>query len=211
MKTITDLNSKWWYRLIKVTYVFIFISIFVIWNYIISIDGVKEVDSRGTLIICTLDNNKTINLEDTGVYFSYNELRNFNYKNFFKNNTSDVQTILGACRKGESFTYEGKTIYSKGIFSTNDVYRIQATNDSKLPNGKNKLDNVPFSEQLYFSNTDFEDYINYNTHLFEIKPKYSYSKFINSFIIGNLLIIFAFILLRILFYYVLLGKIKPTK
>lgn len=57
---------------------------------------------------------------------------------------------------------------------------------------------------MYFLNT-------LDVQLFDIKPVYSYSEFINYFLIANLSIFGFFEVLRRIFYYVVLGKIVPKE
>lgn len=206
MKTITELNNKWWYRLIKVIYTVLFITIFIIYNYIISINGIREIDTEKTVITCNQNNYKKMILEKIGIYLSPQELKNYNYENFFKENNYKVQTIIGTCDKGEPYTVEGRTFISKGIVSADDVYRFQAMGDSK-----EKLDALPFSSWIEFNTTDWEKYITYKTHLYEIEPSFSYSKFIYNFVLGNLIILISYILLQGIFYYVIIGNFKPRK
>ena len=69
---------------------------------------------------------------------------------------------------------------------------------------------IPKIESSYI-NSDKAKYLDYSIKLFDIKPVYSYSKFIKYFVVGNILILFFFEAIRRTFYYIVLGSVKPKK
>lgn len=214
MKTILELNSKIWYRFLKVLYLLVFVAVFLGYNTFIIGDRVGKIDAQKTIINCNPNgDNKKISLQETGLYSE--DFRDFNYEDYLKNNIQGTATILSTCRKGDTFTYNNKTIRSSGVVSADDVYRFQAMADEKLLNGKNLLDELAGKSWpptwFNFSESDWSPYLTYKTHLFEITLKYSYKDFILSLFVGNFIIISVFFLLRSAFYYVFLGRIRPLK
>ena len=69
MKTITELNSKAWYRLLKVIYVLIFIPIFVLAFFSGSIATKPEIDNKKSFVKC--DDGKVFTLEESVVFLRY--------------------------------------------------------------------------------------------------------------------------------------------
>lgn len=61
------------------------------------------------------------------------------------------------------------------------------------------------------STVNKSDYLDFSVKLFDIKPVFGYKEFIKSFVIGILIVIFVFELIRRCFYYIALGAIRPKK
>lgn len=212
-KTVSQLNEKAWYRLLKVVFIILFLIVLVIFNVIVFSNGIRQINYKKTLITCkiTQSENKKISLSDVGVYFSPQELANFNYGKFFKNNNYDIQTILGACNKGTILNFEGTQIKSNGVVGEDDVYRWQAMADEKLANGKSLLDEFPFETWRKWDKNNWNNYINYKARLFDIAPVFTYRGFLEFFFIGNFIILLIFEATRRTFYYIVLGNLRPKK
>ena len=213
-KTIGDLNSKVWYRFLKVAFVLCVLLVLGIFNFVIVSDDIKRVDNDKTLISCTYGDKETFTPKQIGVELSNYQFRDgFNYKNFFEGyNDYDIKAIFKNCYKQANDDID--------IFAAQKVYEVWG--DGRLMIKKeerppltdaeiNYLDEViPKIENSYI-NSDKTKYLDYSIKLFDIKLFYSYTKFIQYFIIGNLLILFLFEVLRRTFYYIVLGSIRPKK
>jgi hypothetical protein len=213
-KTLQYLNSKAWYRLLKVIFGLCVLLVLGIYNFIVINDGVKNIDNDKTAISCTYGDKQTLTPKQIGIELSNYELRDgFNYKNFFEGyNDYAIKTIFKSC-----YTQSNDNV---DIFAAQRVYEVVG-NDNLLikkeerppltDTQKKYLDEtIPKIENSYI-NSDKAKYLDYSIKLFDIKPSYTYNKFIKYFVIGNLLILLLFEVLRRAFYYIVLGSVKPKK
>lgn len=111
--TLNYINKKWWYRLLKVFYVFIFLFIFILWIYIIYEDNwIREINFNNSKVICyspedrffeSYNNHLTIPFKDDKwvyiwAYISdkgiYDKL---SYKDYIKDYTLDASVIAIMC------------------------------------------------------------------------------------------------------------------
>lgn len=214
MKTINELNSKAWYRLLKIIFGLCILLVLIAFNWIIIIDGAKSVDNNKTTISCTYGDKKFLTPQQIGIELSNYQFRGgFNYKNFFEGyNDYAIKTIFKNCYQPTSDDID--------VFAAQKVYevwgndRLSIKKDDRPPlteAEKKYLDEtIPKIESSYI-NSDKTKYLDYSVKLFEIQPIYTYGKFLKYFIFGNLLILFLFEILRRAFYYVVLGSIRPQK
>lgn len=214
MKTINELNSRAWYRLLKVVYGLLFLLILVVFNWIIVSDGIKSIDNNKTTISCAYGNKKVLTSQQIGIELSNYQFRDgFNYKNFFEGyNDYAIKTIFKNCYQPTNDDID--------VFAAQKVYevlgndRLSIKKDDRPPlteAEKKYLDEtIPKIESSYI-NSDKTKYLDYSVKLFEIQPVFTYGKFLKYFIFGNLLILFLFEILRRAFYYVVLGSIRPQK
>lgn len=213
-KTLSYLNSRVWYRLLKVVFGLCILLVLVIFNWIIISEGIKSVDNSKTTISCTYGDKKILTPEQMGIELSNNDLRDgFNYKNFFEGyNDYTIETIFKSCYP--------QTDDNIDIFAAQKVYEVWGNNrlsirkDERPPlteAEKKYLDEtIPKIENSYI-NSDKAKYLDYSIKLFDIQPVYTYGKFFKYFIFGNLAILSLFEVLRRVFYYVVLGIIRPQK
>lgn len=152
-KTISYLNGKAWYRLLKVIFgLFILIAI-LIFNGLLIDNGVKKIDNQKTKIYCSYGDKKIFTPDIIGINLSYYDYLAYSVGGYDDYNWKTINKNCGG-----------------------DVFR--------------RLE-PPYN--------------------FEIKLIYSYVEFVKYFIIGNLLILFGFEILRRSFYYIVLGSIRPQK
>jgi hypothetical protein len=113
-KTIESLNSKTWYRLIKVIYVFIFIIIPLLVYSLLSLggDGLKRVDNSKTLIKCShSEANESFFADEIGLSFRPNEFRKsletntyvLNYRNYLYYDEYEALAIVKKCYSRRNF------------------------------------------------------------------------------------------------------------
>lgn len=205
-KTISYLNSKTWYRLVKVLYILLFvISVFGlnIGNYFGN--GVKKVDLEKTKIYCNIKDKKIFSPKDIYSNFAlYPEdfvNGSFDYEHFFRGYYSQnkVTDILKKC----------------GDTSTLDLFAKQRA--VEITKGEKDYDRELVHKEVekitggYKSDSEKADLLDFSVHLFEIYPVFSYTYFIIFFLVGNLSIIFIFELMKRVFYYVVCGSLKPKK
>ena len=168
-KTISHLNSKIWYRILKVLYILSFLVVLLITIviiYSVNFPAQQVVDNDETTILCNYGNKKQFLASENNVYFSYSELSSDNY-----------------------LTDYHKTELKK-------LCQISKTElDQKL--------------NAILSKTDD------NTKLFDINPVIKNEGGIIAFlgysILGILILIIIFEIIKRIFYYILLGSLNPKK
>lgn len=209
-KTISYLNSKAWYRFLKIVFIFIFIAVILIANGINISDGIGRIDKDKTLIYCNGGDKRVLTARQAGVYFSnYEFIKGFDYKKFYEGyyNEYTIKDILQAC-------YDKVPEYNndEDIYLMQRVYEIQG-----FKANPKKFDEDYLKEQFkvmtegYKSKDQKISYLDYSIHLFDIKPAYTYKDFVLYSLITNLSILLIFEVLRRVFYYIVLGTIKPKK
>jgi hypothetical protein len=181
-KTIAYLNSKWWYRLLKIIYILTFIaviSVISVDNMIIyTTNGVGwSIDSDKTLVKCQNDNPpEPFSIGSIGVNINksyFNDYGHFDYTTYILlNNDYAVKKILISCLGKDR---------EKDIMSTD-------LNDWRKASETQNL-----------------------IKRFDITPQYIYFSFFKHFVLTNILIIAILETLRRIFYYVVLGRFKPPK
>lgn len=213
-KTLPYLNSKAWYRLLKVVFGLCILLVLGIYNFIIINDGVKNIDNDKTVISCTYGEKQILTPNKIGIELSNYEFRDgFNYKNFFDGyNDYTIKTIFKSCypqSNDDIDIFAAQRVYE---VVGNDNLMIKKEERPPLTDAQKKYLNetIPKIERSY-TNSDKAKYLDYSIKLFDIKPSYTYTKFIKYFVLGNLLILFFFEVLRRAFYYIVLGSIKPKK
>lgn len=107
-KTISYLNSKAWYRFLKVIFVVMFLIVLMGFNSIIFSDGIKKLDLTKSTIICNADETlgtekHQITFEDVDKYFIVKEFDNYNYYNFIKTWKDDALAIVNKCNEGSKW------------------------------------------------------------------------------------------------------------
>ena len=197
-KTIEYLNSKAWYRLLKVIFGFFVLASVLIFNGALIDSGAKRLDNNKTLIYCTYKDKRVLTPKQVGIELSgYQFTDGFNYQKFFESyNEYQIKAIFKDC-------------YDKDI---EDVFAAQRFYELNLQEKKSlTLEEVKKVQAVENASVfDKSKYLDYSIKLFDIKPVYTYAGFIKLFLIGNLAILLFFEVLRQVFYYVVLGEIRPN-
>jgi hypothetical protein len=197
------LRSKAWYRLLKVLFVVFLLISLAIYNLIIQHDNqFKDIDIKKSEIICHRGVHSYVDAQDTyhftnrkGMYFDeigigtsdiseylYGGI--FDYERYFREqNPSDILKVIEKC--------DQQTARYRTIIPSFDVEKLRA-------NGHNNHEIIKYLITA-FANERLLD--------FNIVHKLS----IKYLIIGNLIILALFELLRRIFYYVVLGTFVPRK
>lgn len=208
-KTTSHLNSKAWYRFLKVIYILLFIIILLGYNLIMfSGTELKNLDQEKTLIICNYKDEKVFSPKEKNIYLSNYDFKNgiFDYKNFFEGyNEYKIKSILENC-------YDITITGNLDVFAIQRGYEITGTKNNKKDYDKNYLKNeINKIMTGYKTDSEKTSYLNYSIKLFTIDPVFTYHKFLAYFFIGNLSILLFFEIIRRIFYYIVLGTIKPKK
>ena len=99
-KTLSHLNSKAWYRLLKVAFIVAFVIVLASYNFFVFSGGIKKVDQNKTTIKCNVFGRHLSLLPAFNVSLSAPDFQNgqFNYKGYFEGYNNDaIMTILKGC------------------------------------------------------------------------------------------------------------------
>ena len=224
-QSLDGLQSKVWYRLIKVVFAFLIIGFLLSYNFVIFSPGIVQIDQKQTVIQCNLGIKRKFTLESLPLYLSkkYFDNDKFEYRQYFEgSNNYDITNILDKCYQNTKFGFD---IYD--IQKESDLLKKANITDYSTLNSEGHVDyeSAMTESQKTTFEKDFSDYkeqtknlsgnskskyLDYNFQLFDIVPVFSYVPFLESFFIGNLTILFVSELIKRVFYYVILGKINPV-
>lgn len=205
-KTTSHLNSRVWYRFLKVIYILLFIIILFGYNLIIfSGTELKNLDQEKTLIICNYKDEKVFSPKEKNIRLNNYDFKNrtFDYKDFFEGyNEYKIKDILENC-------YDMTNISNLDVFAIQRTYEITGTKNNKKDYDENYLKNE-INKIITGYKTDSEkaSYLDYSIKLFTVDPVFTHYKFLTYFFIGNLSILLFFEIVRRVFYYIVLGTIK---
>lgn len=211
MKTISELNSKAWYRLLKVFFILAFLTILISANALFVFSrGFKNINQDKTLIQCTYGNKNVFTPQSIDIQLNNSDFINevFDYKIFFENyNDYLIRNIFEGCYHRTS----GDIFAIQKVYEVWGDERLKDTAKTMTESEKKYLDDVLPKIESAITNSQKSNYLNYSVKLFDIKPVFSYGDFITSFLITNLIIIAGFEIIRRAFYYIILGSIRPPK
>ncbi len=192
-KKLSDLNSKMWYRLLKVLYFTIFAIYFLIFFIELDYKSLKNdyYNLRKSYINCY--NGETIYLKNINLDYYDLKYLNYNENNKFKFAClSDKE--LGAMIKNESGVYLSFSDEKVG-FLVREKFNSFSEIDSKM---KTSLNFKEHQKNYILHTVKNNSLINVRTIFLDL-------------IIPILIIIVFFELTKRIFYYVMLGTIKPKK
>lgn len=220
-KTTSYLNSKIWYRLLKVIFILVCLAVLIGFNFFVFTDiGIKNIDQNKTLIQCSYGDKVIFSPQSVNLNFSKSDFKNgiFDYKSFFLDyNDNKIKDIFKGCYA--SYSFSSPTL-SSDIFAIQKIYEVWG-NDRLLIKKETRtllssdeiknLDEIVPRIEKSITNTDKANYLNFSIKLFDVKPVFTYSNFLKSFFIGNFIILLIIEALKRGFYYVVLGTLKPKK
>lgn len=216
MKTISDLNSKAWYRLIKVFFVAVFLIILIISNYLIFSGGFERVDERYTMIQCNLKDKKSFSAKNINLQLSTEDFINkqFNYQNFFKNynNEYKIEDIFQGCFMDTDVTLMNDVYDQQKAIEIVNKYGLIGKNKDQPQISIFEKDFSNYKQQTsnLFGNQKIK-YLDFNFEIFNIIPIFTYKELLYQLLISNFLILFIFETTKRCFYYIILGDLKPLK
>jgi hypothetical protein len=171
MKTISELNAKWWYRLLKVTFVIAYIAtlLTILPEVNDELQPFSIIDTQNSTLTCLSGNNKT-------------------YKNYSSESYLTVETIKTLCGLDESTNAE--TVSS----STDSVDVKQKY--------RNEIIRYRDNDAMIRNQVSFNDaYLKVGSNLELILG-----------LLGTFVgVTITFELIRRIFYYIVLGSIRPKK
>ena len=212
-KTIAELNSKWWYRLIKVLYIISFVLIIVVTNFFVYAftSGILNLDEDKTLVRCDIkEPPEPFSISSIGVKINkayFDEKDSFDYRGYFNEyHEHEIKYILAACLDKK---------HRQDILS-GDIYIFQRTieilrNVKDETEQKRLLDRDEKLIQSAAYNSAKRKYLDFSTKLFDIVPQYTYRVFLKYFVLANSAIVVILEGLRRIFYYIVLGRFLPPK
>ena len=194
MKTVTELNSKWWYRLIKVIYLLLFI--FAMGCSLIA-PPVSYLESPKKLIKC--GNGVEISpsdLYDKGIYLN-------SYDSFVSaDNHFKIQTLCEPNSKYVSRVKVQKILDDRPNGVAMDDVLNELTKDGWLVEGVNTNPDKAYKE---YTADDFKKIT------YEVKKDIKWGEMIEVLLLSVIGTIIFFEITRRIFYYIVLGSVKPTK
>jgi len=219
-KTISHLKSKVWYRLIKV---FFFLALLIVlgeFNLIAFSGGVKQIDQNKTKIQCTYGDKKVFTPQSLNLSLDEGDFKNgvFDYKGFFLNyNAYKISDIFQECYPSYNST---DSTLSPDVFGVQKVYEVYG-NDRLIIKREERpslsvdeiktLDEILPKIENSITPSQKAKYLDFSIKLFDITPAFTYAGFLKLFFIGNFVILLIFEAIRRIFYYIVLGSIKPKK
>ncbi len=131
MKTITELNSKMWYRFIKVIHVVFFLFILAISiGLIIDIyKPEKLIDNKETKIVCKFGNKKTFTPWQIGISLYEPKLSSIEEVEFIRycNILPATGTIPGSLKLSEIDQSEIKIVPREELYEIKPIYKIEGS------------------------------------------------------------------------------------
>jgi len=224
-KTLNYLNSKIWYRFLKVLFCLAFLIILGVYNLFLFSYGTTQVDQNKTTIYCNLreptETKTPFSPASIGVYLSSSDFTNgqFNYKNYFESyNSFAIESIIKRCYPKTSSTAdiydvqkEAEIVNQLGLVNSEGVVlQSQDATQSQLDAYKTDYANYQKETNSLFG-TEKAQYLDFSYQLFNITPVFTSKSFWEFFLIGNFVILLIFEVLRRVFYYVVLGSVRPEK
>ena len=186
-KTLVHLNSKWWYRLIKVFYILMFVIILIVPTITIFNGFKPNFNAENSYIKC--NDGQTVNLLQNKIYL---------YSEYIY--TDDDNKIRNLCLSDSEIGGVAKQVYPNGVSSDGVKY----TNFSDIELGKSVREaNSVWILKMTPTEKNYE--------LVAVYDERNWLAIIGFSFISIILVIFVFELIKRIFYYVALGTIKPEK
>jgi len=186
MKTISELNNKWWYRLVKVVFIGFALFCMVVSVFIIQ------------------DDNKPRQVKD----YKINCIADYtNKKSFFAEKDADTYIY----KYGTDTVYQSLSEDNKQKIRNNcDISKEEADTATTKA-----IAYITQQENLGATKEDIQNYINDNMRPYLITEDYvtkgSYIKVISYSLLSILAILLVAEIIRRVFYYIVLGSIRPKK
>jgi hypothetical protein len=187
MKTIEELNGKWWYRLIKVVYILAFIGVALITCLIVSSSFDPQFDAANSYIVCN-NSGDHIALKNTNVTLYYDYI------------SSDDDTALKYyCASPIDLGTAAQEAYP-----TNSAYQSTST----LSLGQRIQSAYPSYDSVLDKALGFvpDNYV-----FVPVYTQRNWGEMILYMILSILVIAAIFEAAKRIFYYIFLGKFRPTR
>ena len=207
MKTISDLTAKWWYRLVKVIFILSVIFVLVAANAFYMADvGIRKLDAEKTKVVCNVKDRNSYSLSELDLYMSpsYFQKGIFSYKDYFEGyNEPQIKKILSKCLDTE-ITYDVMVYQKFGEIANANGFKKGTELTDEQQEIINKIEKEIFTSEK-------AKYLDYSFRTFDVVPKITYWKGIAGLLLLNVGILLLTELIRRIFYYIVLGNIRPRK
>jgi hypothetical protein len=222
--TLTELNKKWWYRLIKVVYVLLFALVLCFSVAIVVGEGPAITDPAETIVVCNPDQapifrdapqNKLtaerLEILVPGRYVFENGALSLE-KYFQSYRDGDIRRIFAACGGAVNATNDTFDIYVQQrlveMVARNRQNEQASSSVIKLSDDDiTELERIENSVDVY----EKSKYVTFKPRPFDIIPGYDYYPLIKAVTLTILLVVLIFEALRRLFYYVVTGRLRPQR
>jgi hypothetical protein len=138
----------------------------------------------------------------------------FDYKYYFTgHNDDDIKKILNACY-GDSDVNLQISVYDQQkrveIVNKYGLIGKEKTKEDLQKFNKDYNEYKQKTENIYTENEKAK-YLDFSVHFFDINPVFTFTRFIEYLLIGNISILLFAELLRRTFYYIITGTLRPKK
>jgi hypothetical protein len=183
MKTLTELNSKWWHRLIKVCFILLFLFCLIT-----------------PVVIVVSSYNPTINESESSAVCDDGRQLQFGAKQGYENGelitryyvfSRDYSEIAVFCASDRAIATKARSLYGPTTLDDQELARLV----------RSRLD--VYGEDLYFPSDNYT--INY------VYTKRDWIGTIGYSLLSVVVTLLIFELVRRIFYYVVLGSLRPKK
>ncbi|MCI5108319.1 MAG: hypothetical protein MRY49_00540 [Candidatus Pacebacteria bacterium] len=209
IKSIKELNEKIWYRTLKVVYLISFIGVLAGYNIFLFAElGIKQVSQDRTVIECNYGSG-TFSATDAEIYLDNGDFieGKFSYKLFFLNyNDYNIRKIISKCIGKEIHPSSDVFVLQKAIEIRNDRNAIGDQSFEFSEDDGNKFLEI----DKKYSDLDKSPLLDWDYEIFKINPAFSYWNVL-WILLANIVVVLLFELARRIFYYIVLGKLFPTK
>lgn len=218
-KDLSWLNSKWWYRLIKVVFIFIFIGVLALANILVVNDNndghLRSINKSKSYLVCNFGsrNGEKISTSeiDGTIPVSYFNKKSFDYKSFLLGyNDFLFKKILSVCSGDDDFE-KADVLMIQRVAEISFPARKQGKTEEEisiLMENDSALNSI---ENNYYSNYERSQVLTFNEQLFDLNGSYTYKDSMKSILVTTAIVFVAFELLRRIFYYIVLGSFLPEK
>lgn len=223
-KTISHLNSKAWYRLVKVLFGICLLIVLGGYNFVVFSLGTTQVDQKETTIYCNLnqpgETKPPFSPASVGIAFSNSDFTDnqFDYKNYFVDfNDFAIEAISKQCYPTMttsdiySLQEEADILNKLGLIDSQSTVVAYKNLTRSQQEAYNADYNVYQQETSSLFGNEKAKYLDFSHQLFNVTPVFSSTIFWELFLIGNFVILLIFEAIRRIFYYIVLGSLKPGK
>lgn len=198
MKTIGDLQAKWWYRLVKVGFIVTSLLIIVCGNILYFSEAFNEVNTEKSFIYCNNKGDSVLSFDDANLYYIFDfDDKNLSYKEL-------------ATKKPYLFTNIFRTCIgdTKKELSEDGVIELQSYLDTRQ---KFETEDSPFTTEMFYDLPKSDRIFDFQYEFFSYSVKTNNIQFFVILILSNIGFLILLEIIRRFSYYVLLGKVFPKK
>lgn len=216
MKTLREINEKVGYRIAKVLIIFLAVISFLIYNGMLYMGyPIKKMNEEVSKVVCNYGNKESFSLKQINLsYYPYHDKEGFNYNDFYiSSNDDNINKILKACygEMGETNNWNVSLRLSESQMKSNiDTLENRGMDTNTIQQYVNLYKKDVTSEFILSSVYNLAP--DSNRELFSINKVFDYNtELIKYFLIGNLVILLLYEILKRTLYYIASGTAFPKK